>query len=285
MAPLLLDHHSLFRAGLVLSFGLVLIFFGGYYAGYQKAVQNGDVAMSKTVALALPGPALAASSDYELQVPEVAPGADIDVDSPDATDNNTIVAADSQFDDASDSTGDATIQTIVISSADQDVTPTETQNLATSNSPVSKSGEKQNIESKSAHATTVSDTEESTVIQVETEQTPLQLASLTVTPEVLAVGDEANPTAIITDTADVSNARYTIQVGMYADIINAERRVSELEQQQLSAYIDEYTNRQEKQRFNVRFGYFDTLFSARAALEAFEAKTSATGYVARMRRN
>ena len=260
MAPLLLDHRSMFRAGLYIGLCGILIFFGGYYTGYQKAAQNGDIAMSRTMALALPGVALADTSEFEPQVPvSIAPGADIDVDSPD-----TEIVANSHTLNIDE---DTFARVAVVANAEEPGSKSTGQDTAvTSLNNVSDAVDK---------------------IASDTNDKPaLQLASLKVTPVVIEsnheVSTEQNP---VIDTADATTARYTIQVGMYADMGNAERRVSELELQQLSAYIDSYTNKQNKERFNVRFGYFDSMSSAREALAIYEKQFDGSGYIASMRRN
>lgn len=89
----------------------------------------------------------------------------------------------------------------------------------------------------------------------------------------------------LADTASAEEARYTIQVGVFADSENAMRRQAELESRQLTAYIKEYRNKQDQARFNVRFGYFKDKSSANAALNSFEQRLSGSGYVTRIRRN
>ncbi len=138
----------------------------------------------------------------------------------------------------------------------------------------------------------------------------LQLASLSITSDVSSKGDgtdvihEANDQTVntddnqqlskvlepgaevgIIDTATAEDARYTIQVGAFADSQNALRRMSELESLNLSAYTDGYRNSQNELRFNVRFGYFNNKSSALAALNSFEQNMSGSGYIARIRRN
>jgi cell division protein FtsN len=276
MAPLLLDHHSLFRAGLYLGLCGVLIFFGGYYTGYQKAAQNGDIAMSRTMALALPGAALADASEFEPQVPAATePGADIDVDSPDNHVAEMMHSHDIDTDDTKP--GVVSEHSKPSSVANKIEAVAMQQETAVTNNQV--------IE-PSAHSAMDTPNSSSTVTEVETDTSALQLASLTVTPEVLESTDESMTLQNqVIDTADAGSARYTIQVGMYADMGNAERRVAELEQQQLSAYIDAYTNKQDKERFNVRFGYFNSMSSARKALAMYESQLSGSGYIASMRRN
>jgi cell division septation protein DedD len=108
----------------------------------------------------------------------------------------------------------------------------------------------------------------------------LQLASLSVAPDELNQADSRD-TAI----AHADDARYTIQVGVFANADNALRRKSELESRQLNAYIKEYRNKRDEPRFNVRFGFFASKSGAVAALTRFEQDMSGSGYVTRIRRN
>ena len=134
---------------------------------------------------------------------------------------------------------------------------------------------------------------------------PLQLASLGTTA--VLVDDEKQPAepvqasggtelkqptgrppvgqAGIADTATAEDARYTIQVGVFADADNALRRQAELEAQQLSAYINGYSTKRDELRFIVRFGYFRNKSGAVAALAHFENKMAGSGYVARVRKD
>jgi cell division septation protein DedD len=93
-------------------------------------------------------------------------------------------------------------------------------------------------------------------------------------------GQGAEP--LIQDTATEETAVYSIQVGMYGLLDNAERKVEELIAADLSAYITDYLNRKKEVRYNVRFGYFADRRSAKAALATYEKVFSGSGYVLRM---
>ena len=84
MTPILLDQTGIFRAGMAVSVTMLVVFFSGYYIGQQKADPGQGMELNKTIALALPGPAHADTTEYEAHIPRVQmPGAYIDVDSPD----------------------------------------------------------------------------------------------------------------------------------------------------------------------------------------------------------
>lgn len=271
MTPVLLDQRSIFRAGVSLSLGMFVIFFTGYYIGHQKADSGKTLGLNKTIALALPSPAHADTAAYDPLIPTAEiPGANIDVDSP----GDKAVDSVSEAQVTHRHQAEAQIEAVIKETTDNIEKPVASDRLA-------GQGDDQ-----------------------------LQLASLAVTPGVFKAGSEAGiieeagdkqlsaaggqpssdniETGVsenIIDTASAENARYTIQVGVFADSENAIRRMSELESQNLSAYTDGYTNKRDELRFNVRFGYFKNMSSAKAALSSFQQNMSGNGYIARIRRN
>ena len=118
----------------------------------------------------------------------------------------------------------------------------------------------------------------------------LSIASITVDelsqPEIQdPVASEAAPEdSAIVETANVDNARYSIQVGMYSSFDNAAKKVEKLLTDDLNAYIHEYQNQKDEIRYNVRFGYFDTFSSAGTALKVFEHSYAGSGYIAHINR-
>lgn len=266
MTPVLLDQRSLFKAGMSISLGMLVVFCCGYFVGHQKAASGDGIALNQTIALALPRPAHAETEAFEPQLPQdPGPGAEVDVDSPDGSEAGESVHAESAA-------------------------------VPLSTPPGMDHENRQALNSIEAGAPAEA---------AETASSQLQLASLETAPVIFdgapagiggpgdtdvhdpgagqtaAAGNEST-LAAIQDTAAAEDARYTIQVGAFADEQNALRRLSELEAQDLSAYIDEYTNKRQEIRYNVRFGYFNNRSSALAALERFEHSLSGSGYVARI---
>ena len=264
MTPVLLDQRSLFRAGISITCGMLVVFSSGYYIGHQKAGPGRSLGLNKTIALALPRPAHAEPAEYEPRIPRAQiPGAYIDVDSPQHTADGV-------------ETGQQTV-------AQERKAKTEVETVIQQTTDI--------IEQPAAADVSTGQSDQQ-----------LRLASLDMAPAVFSSGNETdvieqaaeqqfnntiesgNETDI-TDTASAEDARYTIQVGVFADSGNALRRMSELESQNLSAYTDGYTNKRNELRFNVRFGYFKDKSSALAALNSFEQNLSGSGYIARIRRN
>ena len=271
MKPVLLDQKSIFRAGITISLTMLVVFFSGYYIGQQKADSGKGMGLNKTMALALPRPAHADTAEFEPLIPQaLIPGANIDVDSPE---NEAAGVISKQQADTPLQTAAAEVETVI----------KETTNIIELSA---------GSDSYNGH-----------------KNPQLQLASLEITDDVvkpdnetdvIEIGDKQPGTADehqlndsiesgtqteIIDTANAEDARYTIQVGVFADAENALRKKSELESQKLSAYINEYTNKRDALRFNVRFGYFKDKSSAVAALTSFEQSLSGSGYVTRIRRN
>lgn len=231
MAPLLLDQRRLIKTGLCLCLLIAVVFLSGYYSGYSKGY---GVAESRTVknvlipvALALPEPNYADSGTFEPQPPAVIePGADIDVDAPDAGLVKESIAA---------------------------VTDVEHSNGSA---------------------------ETSAAVQASEPAGPIvQVASLAVTPDVIAGVTGVSP---LVSNASLAEALYSIQVGMFGNIRNAEIRLESLNLSGLDAYIDEFTNAANKARFNVRFGFYRDRASARVALRAYRVQFAGEGYLVRV---
>ena len=78
---------------------------------------------------------------------------------------------------------------------------------------------------------------------------------------------------------ELSKIKYSIQVGMYGRLANAENMVKMLQAKQYDAYVSDYTNSKNEIRYNVRFGYFANKKSAIAGLEKFMAEQKSDGYL------
>jgi len=78
---------------------------------------------------------------------------------------------------------------------------------------------------------------------------------------------------------DLSKIKYSIQVGVYGRLLNAENMVKSLQAQQYDAYVTDYTNKKNEMRYNVRLGYFADKKSAIATLNKFKTKQNGDGYL------
>lgn len=253
MAPVLLDQRRLLLLFSGTLLALVLAYAAGYYTGVSK-VDNGLTLEPERVSLALPEPAAVIADSIDPVLPEViAPGAEIDVDVPD--------------------------------------TPAQPLPVAKQPRPAAAKPEAKNIQKPSkAAAVTVAAPEPEAKASTESSagQQPAVESSLAIGgPAPDLQEDEALASQTIIDDATAEDALYSIQVGIYGSHNNAQRQVEELSAQNLSAWLDEYQNQDDKTRYNVRFGYFASRASAVAALEAWERQIqpkSSSGYVVRLSR-
>lgn len=103
-------------------------------------------------------------------------------------------------------------------------------------------------------------------------------------PAISDPGQDDVDKSILYGNATRESALYSIQVGMYSSLDNAERRVEELNSTdtELNAYFDEYLNKRNNTRYNVRFGYFANHRSARQALEIYQQEMSGSGYIIKL---
>lgn len=256
MAPVLLDQRSLLKAGITLTLAMCVVFFSGYYVGFHKAVTGNSMAFNKTMALALPKPAHAETAEYEPYTPEQQlPGAYIDVDSPDPAVSDT--AGNTRTEDQADNTaGD--VESVI------EQTTSHIEEAAVSDAVT------MHMDHQLQLASLPLDSEDAAIVTADVKSAA-------------SADSENNPAVPQTNRAE--DARYTIQVGVFADAENALRRKTELQSQQLEAYISEYKNKRDEPRFNVRFGYFKHKSSAVEALSRFEQDMSGSGYVTRIRDN
>ncbi|MDH5712015.1 MAG: SPOR domain-containing protein [Gammaproteobacteria bacterium] len=261
MPPTLLDHRSykLLLATLILfSFGSFVF---GYISGYEKAE---DVLLAEidSQEMLLPEIDISQLAQLEAQPPEVEePGASIDVDSVDVD----------------------TEATTALKPAIED------KQVVQANKPVVTRPVAKQADAITAPVTNIAEVEK------EDPKPSVMLASLDPVPPEVALGvggppaeaediiDQSQATEqLIVDDATRETGRYSIQVGMYSSFNNAANRVEELINNNLNAYIQDYKNSKGEPRYNVRFGYFASLTSAKQALALFEQNHAGSGYIARI---
>ncbi|MGB5397783.1 MAG: SPOR domain-containing protein [Gammaproteobacteria bacterium] len=221
-----------------------------YGAGYSTGVnkaENSQAQASDRVALTLPEPSVADSIDPV--VPEViAPGAEIDVDVPDDT---TQASAVTQADPVPARPAPPKPAT---------VKPAEPAAVAS-----------------------IKPAPESVAVVEPAVEAGLAIGGPAPDPQ----ENEALASLAVIDDASAEDALYSIQVAIYGSFNNAQRHVDELSELNLSARLDEYLNKDNQTRYNVRFGYFASRASAVAALEAWQSTAqpkSGSGYVVRLSR-
>ena len=92
----------------------------------------------------------------------------------------------------------------------------------------------------------------------------------------------AEKTALVTPVKTVDELekiKYSVQVGVYGSLINAENMMRMLQAQQWDAYVSDYTNKKEEVRYNVRIGYYTDKKTAIAALKEYKKIQKGEAYL------
>ena len=95
----------------------------------------------------------------------------------------------------------------------------------------------------------------------------------------ITLNDAANSAPVSISGEVLANAKYSIQVGMYGRLANAEIMAEKLRLQNLRAYVTDYLNKKNEVRFNVKFGYFPNKKIANTALQEYINIQSGDGYL------
>jgi len=240
MAPILIDGRGLFKLGFIAVVSITLIFFGGFFAGYQKAVGFYQFA-SDSQSLELPVVTADEMNEWEPKTPETAViGENIDVDQPQVgLHENASIAA---------------------------VNGSHVDKHATGKQVVNKVKTKQSSKQPSRQVTGA----QSVVMNRKTIPVDNKLA------ESIAMTEKPEITSV-----DFKNAKYSIQTGMYGNLINAENMMNMLQAQSLNAYISDYKNKKGDTRYNVRFGFFQNKRSALSTLSEYKELGKGDGYLVR----
>jgi len=77
----------------------------------------------------------------------------------------------------------------------------------------------------------------------------------------------------------LNEIKYSVQVGMYGNLVNAENMVEMLQAKQFDAYVADYTNKKNEIRYNVRFGYFANKKAATTGLKKYKEVEKGDGYL------
>jgi len=244
MAPILIDTRGLIKLGLILLLTVLVVFSAGYFSGYQKAVVFYTTA-NEIEALDLPEHGIKDSSDVNAQLPEVTvPGEEIDVDQP------VVIKSGLAHDNNNHA------EELVIA-------PTKNTSTGLTTKTVSVSSDD--------------------ITQRDTTEEGVDKLSSKISIEVIP----ADTTQLNKEVVDVSNLtvneigkiKYSAQVGVYGNLVNAENMVKILQEKNFNAYVSNYTNKKNKIRYNVRFGYFLDKKSAIFALNKYKKSEKGDGYL------
>lgn len=249
MAPVLIDSRDMLKLVFISALAVVLVFASGFFIGHQRAAVIYQ-AGSEVRSLALPERVAHAEGVFETQLPdEIVAGEEIDVDQPEKDVSEVVVIASPQAPNKPPVNKGATR-----------LQKTPDKKLARV-----KADQKRKVE------------QEKEKFSAESKETDLKSSH-----EVTAKQNVSRPEGLIVTafTSDeLSKIKYSIQVGVYGRLRNAENMVKKLQAQTFDAYITDYTNKKNETRYNVRYGYFSDKRSAISSLEKFRSDKKSDGYL------
>ena len=257
MAPLLLDKYALWKAGAVLLLTWLGTFAAGYWAGYQQ------LSISTDKPLVMSALALHDSASFSIKSPDCVMQ-DKDVSSQDyvsAENQATIEApiADKPTEIVADTSLPETKITPVVA------------NPVVVNPVITGSSADEPAVGQDAQPHT------SEMAQLSSQKTAK--SSLTA-----PIADQKQPQlAVLQGDVEQQQARYSIQVGMYGNRVNAENLMKMLGAEGFRSYISSYTNKKQQQRFNVRFGFYKDKQLALTALRHYASTHDGNGYLVRVK--
>ncbi len=253
MSPILLDHRILKVLWLGVATLVFMTFMGGYILGFEKSNSTRKTNLDP-VELALPAASTSALAEVGAKEPEFEqPGADIDVDVADASDQIEPM-----------------YHLVELRLDENTVEPLAKEPAKTAATDTGFVGPMQAV---------------STEIATLTEPLPNNAAVQSVVqPQIEAQSEPSLDIPAIVDDATEATAKYSIQEGMYSSSANAVAREEQLRKANLSAYSLESLNSNDESRYYVRFGYFASKESAQQALDVFQQQFSANGFIVRFKR-
>jgi len=250
MAPLLIDSRDLLKLGFTAVLGTTMVFAGGFFMGHQRAAAFYQ-AGSDIQPLSLPVQVAVTDNIADSQLPSIIEaGEDMDVDQPENMTHANSTVNDSasgsvELSSSARAKSYAMVRAAVLQQPDHNETHPVNEKQA------SVSVQATVVTGKNDNGGMVKNTLES---------------------------KDASITATFT-SADLNKIKYSVQVGMYGRLANAENMVTMLKSQRYDAYVSDYSNKNNKTRYNVRFGYFTDKKSAIAMLKKFKADQSGDGYL------
>jgi cell division protein FtsN len=257
MAPLLIDSRDLLKFGFLTVLVTISVFAGGFIMGHQQAAGFYQ-ASSDIRPLSLPEPAITVESNVNSRVPSIIEaGEEIDVDQPE-----TMTSASKESNNLMPGSVKSAVAVAEASVDEKEIHAS--QKSVASNITVSPKGEL---------ATGLNSDKSTAEIQSATSSSPkaVSVKSNVGSAEVLIVS--------IFTSDELSKIKYSIQVGMYGRLFNAENMMSLLQAQKYDAYVTDYTNKKNEIRYNVRFGYFSDKKSALETLAEFKTSQKGDGYL------
>jgi len=300
MSPILIDNRGLIKLGLISGLVSVLIFVIGIFIGFQRATIFYQSA-SEIVSLSLPEKIASINGDIEPQMPEIIEaGEEIDVDQLNAQarsqakatvniiDQEILKQMSNQVVDKKTSTKKAilgkdrvniadihsnNIQAVNSTSAKNENSEVYTDAILASKTRVSK---EKTV--KASNSAMIVSAKNSNSLSIKENITSINSQH----KDNFITAQKIQPTlAIALPSDELSKIKYSIQVGMYGRLINAENMMNMLQAKRLDAYVSDYTNKKNEIRYNVRFGYFTDKKTAVTALESYKNSQKGDGYLVR----
>jgi cell division septation protein DedD len=269
--PVMLDRGAMQKIGLGMVLSVVVVFLSGYIVGFKKAEIrfSPDASSVVTLALALPGAEPVAISGSGERLPQP-----------------PYLELDESFDaDISDEQRLASQEPRL----QKEEWPVESEVHLEAKQLEAKQRSKE-IPSHKARPEVHSKAEADAQLAAQYEAQAENMEYAQVTSSVAtggAIGGPAEPDPeqdatrhiAIYDDSSEDMAEYSVQVGMFRKLKNAENKVEELVALDLNAYLLQYTNKQRKLRYKVCFGFFAKRKSAVNALAIYEKELAGSGYV------
>lgn len=257
MAPILIDNRGLKKLGLIAVFIMLLSFAGGFFLGYQQATVY-YAAGSENKPSSLPMKNVSLNSDIEQQAAEIVDaGKKVNVDQPEIKKS-------------------AIAQTKSIKKTDAEIK----QQLIKQESSTTK-GAITPVDKKSAAVIKSINASNLSKYNTQVVKSSPAIAKVSETAAVIKVNKQATPTVAATSvtTDEPHKTKYSIQVGIYGRLINAQKMKGKLQEQHLDSYVSDNVNKKSKFRYNVRFGYFVDKKSALTALKDYKKNQKGDGYL------
>jgi cell division septation protein DedD len=267
ISPLLIDSRGLLKLGFSLTLTVVLVFGGGVFVGFQRATTIHSAA-DDTQVLVLPEQVVVSENSLSAYPPEkVEAGEKIDVDEPESV--SAPVPA-----------------PVPVSSKPIKNVHTAIKTLAKKQQsmvPGTASKHPENGDSKTPPAAmalskeTIHDSPPSAKVKHISAATNNDA----IIPSPVKITNTKETNDIKLRDLKLRDIKYSVQVGMYGRLYNADNMVKMLQAQQFDAYISDYKNKKNEVRYNVRFGYFTNRKSAIQRLKKFKDDQVGDGYLVR----
>lgn len=266
-SPLLIKHSNIKWLAMATLSSVFMVFISGYLLGYHKSETN----------------LMTGSTRMALNVPEVPKQLEVELEAL-LSQQNEPVSSDAQASmeiEQPENADDRVVriemaETAIENSPAQKDTPVNTGSVVTQiNVPA------ENVNEKIVESLPVfvkRSVEPPTIVQNRTSVTVPMGGPAPTDP------GQDDSLAVLRDNATEETALYTLQVGIYRSLENAERRVEALREVDLNSYMNDYIGKSNRVLYNVRIGHYAGYRSASEALAMYQQEMDGTGYVVRFRR-